>query len=174
VAAVSIEALSARTGVSKPTIYRSWPNAQAVVMTALMDQLDARMSALPRGDPVAILRGQLRDIARVFAARSGRHVASMLASADPASELGRAFRNHFILARRQEGRAILERAVRDGHLRADLDLEVALDLLYAPIFYRLLLGHAPLDDAFGEAVVDHLITGLGGRKQPRRRGSSSR
>lgn len=174
VAAVTVEALAIRARVGKPTIYRSWPNAQAVAMAALMDQLDARVKELPRGNAMTILRAQLRDIVRVFATSAGRHVASMLASADPASELGRAFRNHFILARREEGRAILEQAISQGDLRADLDLTATLDLLYAPVFYRLLLGHAPLDDRFSDAILDHLLAGLapagvGGRRTRRTR-----
>jgi AcrR family transcriptional regulator len=160
--AVTIEALSARTGVSKPTIYRTWPNAHAVVMAALMDAPAPAPAANSRGrgSAVATLRRQLRAIVDVFSSRTGRSITHVLASADPGTELSKVFRNHFILARRDEGRELLKEAMAGGELRARLDLEVVLDLLYAPIFYRILVGHAPLNEAFVDAAVDHLMKGL--------------
>ena len=76
------------------------------------------------------------------------------------SELAKAFRNQVILASREEGRALLVRAIKDGTLAKTLDAEIALDLIYGPLFYRLLAGHAPLDEAFAGAVVDLALSGL--------------
>jgi AcrR family transcriptional regulator len=167
-AAVTIEAVAARSGVSKPTIYRTWPNAPAVVMAALMVGRRAgseQTPARPRR-----LRRQLRDIAGTFASRTGRSVTQMLASADPETELSKAFRHHFILARREEGRRMLAAAVANGELRRELDLDVTLDLLYGPIFFRILLGHAPADEPFCERLLDQLVGGLAApRARPARR-----
>lgn len=85
--------------------------------------------------------------------------------ADTESELGRAFRNHFVLARRAEGKTWLERAMADGELRPELDLDVALDLLYGPLIFRLLMGHAPLDQAFVDRVLDDALLGIGAAAQ---------
>lgn len=98
--------------------------------------------------------------ATMFATPMGRSVTMMLASADQDTELSKAFRNHFIMARRTEGRALLETAIADGTLRADFDIEVALDMIYGPLFYRLLAGHARLDAAFTDALLDHALAGL--------------
>ncbi len=208
VSAVTIEGIAARAGVGKPTIYRSWPNAQAVAMAALMEsetvgatspvresetqrmpsarlnrqsgptepagsassstgaQSSERASTLsppapsPEVSPLARLRDQLREIAQVFSTPLGRNVTLMIASAERETELSKAFRNHFILARRNEGRTLIEEAIIAGHLRADLDVEVALDLIYSPIFYRLLMGHAPLNAAFTDAMLAHALRGL--------------
>jgi hypothetical protein len=81
---------------------------------------------------IAELREQRRTIARRFGTATGRGVASMLAAADSASELSKAFRNHFVLARRTEGKAMLERAIADGQVRATVDLDVVLDMRYGP------------------------------------------
>lgn len=190
--AVTMEGIAALAKVGKPTIYRAWPNAQAVAMAALMEidqdaperrKGDRRArgdgstaasssrsasSAGAASDPgraaLAALRKQLRGIADTFAARTGRSVALMLASANPESELTKVFRNHFILARREEGRRLLRDAVRAGAVRRGIDLDVALDLIYAPVFYRLLVGHAPLDGAFTDAVLDDALRGLSPRR----------
>ena len=159
--AVSMEAVAARAGVGKPTVYRWWPDRHAVVMAALMAKEEKKEERSAGGTALASLRAQLHAIARRFATSTGRHVTSMIASADPESELSRAFRNHFVLARRAEGKIWLERAKADGELRPELDLDAALDLLYGPLFFRLLMGHAPLDEPFVDRVLDGALQGLG-------------
>lgn len=164
---VTIEGIAARAGVGKPTIYRSWPNAHAVAMAALMENGDGTtatpLTAAPAADSgLNALRAQLHEIARVFSAPLGRNVTLMIAAAEKETELSKAFRNHFILARRKEGRMLLEIAMADGEIRNDLDIEVALDLIYAPVFYRLLMGDAPLSPQFTDAIVALALQGFGG------------
>lgn len=166
--AVTMEAVAARAGVGKPTVYRWWPDRHAVAMAALMAKEHGERESTTPAAALASLRAQLHAIARRFATSTGRHVTSMLASADPESELSRAFRNHFVLARRSEGKAWLERAVSDGELRRDLDLEASLDLLYGPLFFRLLMGHAPLDERFVDSVLDGALEGLRVARTPGR------
>jgi len=93
----------------------------------------------------------------------------MLASAEPETELAKSFRHHFILARREEGRTLLARACAAGEIDAGIDIEVALDLLYAPVFYRLLVGHGPLDVAYTDAVLDRALAGLAPAARRRKR-----
>lgn len=161
-AAVTMEGVATRAGVGKPTVYRWWPDRHAVAMAALMEG-DAEHA--PRKAPrstLQALRQQLRTIAERFASPTGRHVTTMIAASDAETEFSKAFRNHFVLARRAEGRALLERAIRDGEVRPNLDVEVALDLLYGPLFFRLLMGHAALDASFMDQVLTHALRGLKG------------
>lgn len=160
ITSVTMEGIAARAGVGKPTIYRSWPNAHAVAMAALMETEDAPPKLARTRSALADLKRQLRGVAEVFASRMGRQVTSMIAAASADSELSKVFRNHFILARREEGRAIVARAIQAREISAKIDVEVALDMIYGPLFYRLLMGHAPLDGKFTDAVVDHALRGL--------------
>lgn len=157
---VTMEAVAARAGVGKPTVYRWWPDRHAVAMAALMESDDAPAVGAKRRNALAELAARLRAIATRLGTPTGRHVTSMIAAAHAESELSRAFRNHFVLARRDEGRKLLERAIEDGDVRADLDLEIALDLLYGAVFFRLLLGHAPLDERFVKRALDEMVRGL--------------
>src|SRR3990170_4513841 len=100
------------------------------------------------------LRRQLHGIATAFASPAGRSTAAMIAAAQNDSELAKVFRNRFILKSRETGRALLLQAAEQGAIRADADLEVALDLIYAPLYFRLLIGHGPLDAAFTDALLD--------------------
>ena len=158
--AVTMEGVAARAGVGKPTVYRWWPDRYAVAMAALIEGEGEQAPLRPAPSAVQALRRQLRAIAARFATPTGRHVAALIAASNAETELSKAFRNHFVLARRAEGRALLERAACDGEVRKGLDVDVALDLLYGPLFFRLLMGHARLDHAFVDKLLDHAIRGL--------------
>lgn len=164
VAAVTMEGVAQRAGVGKPTVYRHWPNALAVAMAALLEDPPAEAESRAARGAMPALRRQLRQIATLFATPMGRSVTMMLASADQDTELSKAFRNHFIMARRTDGKALLAAAIADGVLRPDFDVEVALDMIYGPLFYRLLAGHARLDAAFTDALLDHVLAGLAVRR----------
>jgi AcrR family transcriptional regulator len=158
--AVTIEAIAAKAGVSKPTIYRSWRNSYAVAMEAFLESAGSRVPFRNSASAVADLRAQLRKVAEVFATRTGRSVAAMIAVAQSETEIAKAFRNHFILASREEGRQLLERAVAQRELREDIDFDTTLDLLYAPIYFRLLIGHGRLTAEFTDSVLEHALFGI--------------
>ena len=158
--AVTMEGIARRAGVGKPTVYRHWPNAPAVAMAAFLETAAAPATEAMHAAPLDGLRAQLAAIAAAFAERTGRNVKAMIAASLGETELAKAFRNQFIAASRAHGRELLERAMRLGELREGLDLEVALDLVYGPIYYRLLVGHASLDRAFTDAVLDQALLGL--------------
>jgi AcrR family transcriptional regulator len=159
-AAITMEGVAARAGVGKPTVYRWWPDRHAVAMAALMEGEAKRPSKSSARSSIQALRQQLQTIAERFSTRTGRHVTAMIAASDTDTELAKAFRNHFVLARRAEGRALLEQAICDGEVRRDVDIEVVLDLLYGALFFRLLMGHATLDAGFTDQVLKHAMRGL--------------
>lgn len=158
--AVTMDRLAARTGVGKPTIYRSWPNAHAVALDALMQSAALQPAVKESAAPLKDLRRQLRKIAALFATPTGKSVALMIAASQNETELAKVFRHRFILASREEGRRLLTRAVAAGEVRADIEIDAALDIIYAPLFFRLLMGHGALDRKFVDAVLDHALDGL--------------
>lgn len=163
-AAVTMEAVAARAGVGKPTVYRWWPDRHAVSMAALMEaQPDARPARKTRSVAQS-LQQQLNEVVGTFATRTGRNVATIIAAADSSTEISKAFRNHFVLARREEGRRLLLEGMASGELRGDVDVDAALDLLYGPLFFRLMLGHAPLDAAFAKQLLKDWLRGIGAAK----------
>ncbi len=164
VAGVTMEGVAARAGVGKPTLYRWWPDRHAVAMAALMDSPPAKQAATRRVSPLRGLQRQLIATAQTLSTRTGRHVARMIAAAEPQTELSKAFRNHFILARREEGRAFLMQALAAGELRRSIDLDLALDEIYGAVFFRLLLGHAAVDETFVKRLLGQVLSGLASSK----------
>jgi Tetracyclin repressor-like, C-terminal domain len=69
-------------------------------------------------------------------------------------EILQAFRAHWVEPRRIEARRLLRLAMENGEVRDDLDPDTVLDLLYGPLYVRLLLKHAPLDEDFVNTVFE--------------------
>lgn len=151
--AVTIEAIAQKARVSRPTIYRYWPNAPAVAMAAFLEATAAPTAARTERSPFAALRAQLHALADAFAAPAGRSVAAMVAASQAETELAKAFNVEFIARNRDATRALLERCVEEQLIEPPADMELALDLIFGPLFFRLLMGHAPITRGF----VDQLL-----------------
>jgi len=158
--ALTVDAIAARAGVGKMTVYRRWPNKAAVVMDAFLS-LVGPATAFPEA-PRAIdrIRGQMRLQAAFFNGKFGRAIKALLGEAQFDAELAEAFRDRWLTPRRQMTRRMLREAVRQGDLRADRDLETVIDLLYGPIYYRLQLGTGPITAAYMEGVFARAMRGL--------------
>jgi AcrR family transcriptional regulator len=154
--AVTIEAVANKAGVSRPTIYRYWPNAPAVAMAAFLEASGAPKSAKTTRAPLVALRSQLYAVADAFAAPTGRSIAAMVAAAQSETELAKAFRNEFIARNRDTARLLLESCVMEKLVVRPTDIDLALDLIFGPLFYRLLMGHAPITRGF----VDQLLAAV--------------
>ena len=155
--AVTIEAIANKAGVSRPTIYRYWPNAPAVAMAAFLDASGAPTAARASRSPLGALRAQLHAVADAFAAPAGRSIAAMVAAAQSETELAKAFRNEFIARNRDAARLLLERCIEERLVDCPTDMELALDLIFGPLFYRLLMGHAPITRGFVDRLIDAVI-----------------
>jgi AcrR family transcriptional regulator len=160
IGAVTMEAVARLAGVGKPTVYRNWASREGLAMAALLKSGAPKTMVKETASALDDLSRQLVKVALAFASARGRNAALMVASADQDSELSKAFRNQVMLASREEGRSILKRAIAEKNVRKDIEIEVALDMIYGPIFYRLQVGHAPADVAFVEGLMREAMRGL--------------
>jgi AcrR family transcriptional regulator len=159
-AAVTVEAIAERAGVSKATIYRWWPNRAAVVMDGFLSIVSSEVPFPHTGHAREDIRIHMRRLAEAFGGKMGRTVAALIAEGQADPELAEALRSRWLSIRRTEAREILELGIERGELRDDIDPEVAVDVLYGPIYYRMLVGHAPLDGDFADALAGHAFAGL--------------
>jgi AcrR family transcriptional regulator len=162
-AAVTVEAIAERAGVSKATIYRWWPNRAAVVMDGFLSTVSSEVPFPHTGHAQEDIRIHMRRLAEAFSDKIGRTVAALIAEGQSDPELAEALRSRWLSVRRAEAREILELGIERGELREDLDLEVAVDILYGPIYYRMLVGYASLEGNFADALAAHIFPGLGAR-----------
>ena len=152
---LTIDGVAKRAGVGKPTIYRTWANAQELAMAALVTPDDIGVSPVS-----ASLEALLENIITRLNTKRGRQMALMLASAEPDGELFKAFANRVILRGREDGLAILQRQIAAGTIRADTDLPAVLDMLFGAVMLRLLLRHEPLDGDFARRILASAMDGV--------------
>jgi AcrR family transcriptional regulator len=160
-AGTSINAIAAELGVSKPTIYLRWPSkmdlAIAAVTSLYVDQPEATT-----GDVRADLIAHVRNVQRVHATVGIGLTATVLGEQQSNPALIAAFRARAVRPSRQRARRILQAGIRRGHIRADVDVDVAVNLLVGALYAAYLAGDERTFDP--ESVVDTLLAGLVGRK----------
>jgi AcrR family transcriptional regulator len=161
-AAVSMDTVAAQAGVSKATIYRWWPTKETLALDALYTEWAA---AQPSEVNTGSLRGDLLSLltpwARVASSRPyGRVIAALVSEAQTDPAYAAEYQRRVVQPRRERARAILTRAIERGEIPPSTNEEVAVDLLYGPLYHRLLHGHAPLDDEFVTDVVDMALSGI--------------
>ena len=159
-AKVTVEAIAARAGVGKQTIYRWWPSKGALLLDVLIDAVGAVSEMPDTGDLAADLTTQLTAVAELFRSDFARFYTGLIAEAQADEAVARGLAEQ--LADRAEGprRQRLAKAQRAGQIRADVDIAAAAEALYAPLYYRLLLRTEPLGVEHVRAVLDIALNGL--------------
>jgi hypothetical protein len=122
------------------------------------------LGAATTGSVELDLRRVLRGLMRLLrTTTAGAAVAGMIVEAQLNPRAAPVFRDQFIRRGRVLTGRVLARGKIDGELPKGLDADVVIDVLSGAIWYRLLLGHAPLDDAYADGVVDLLFNGVRAR-----------
>ncbi|MDT4994777.1 MAG: hypothetical protein QOH97_4669 [Actinoplanes sp.] len=161
-AAVTMDAVAERAGVSKATIYRWWPTKETLALDALYIEW---ATAQPRTRDTGTLRGDLLALLRPWTRRVGsrpyaRIIAALITQAHTDPAFASQYHQGFVEPRRDQVRTIFQRAVERGEIPPNTNIEVAIDLLYGPLYHRLLHGHAPLNDRFTTNVIDMALHGI--------------
>ncbi|WP_020499853.1 TetR/AcrR family transcriptional regulator [Sciscionella marina] len=138
--AVTMDAIASRSGASKATLYRWWPNKAAVVMDAYFEHNNPDISFPDTGSLHADLVQQLSAVVHgMNDTVAGHLLARLIADAQYDEGLAESLRGRFISARRADAVAAIERGRARGQLRHGADPEVLVDLLYGALYYRLLV-----------------------------------
>ncbi|QIQ05055.1 TetR/AcrR family transcriptional regulator [Streptomyces liangshanensis] len=173
-ARTTVEAIAARAGVGKQTIYRWWPSKGAVLLEAFLDLADqaaraadggAGLHGIPdTGDLAADLRLVLRatvdemnDPAFDLPSRA------LAAEGIVDAELGAEFARKLLEPQLQLYVKRLRAGQEAGDVRRDIDVRVALELLVGPLAHRWLMRTLPLTHAYADAVADLALYGLAPR-----------
>lgn len=129
-------------------------------MAALMDVSAPAPPTAGTGTTRQELKQVVASLVAAFATPVGRSAAELIAAADHSTEIARAFRHHLLLQTRERVLASLRVGIKRGEIRGGLDVEAAADLVMAPIFFRLLVGHHQLSDGFADRVVGMALDGI--------------
>jgi AcrR family transcriptional regulator len=149
-----------RAGVGKATIYRRYRSKDELVtaaVAALVSEIAIPDTGSTRTDLVTLMHSAVEVYSGSVEAGA---MPSLVDAMSRNAELARSVREGFLAQRRAALGAVLERGVERGELRSDLDLELALDVLGGPLFYRLLITGGPIDRDLADGVVELILRGF--------------
>jgi AcrR family transcriptional regulator len=156
-AGLTIEGIAERAGAGKQTVYRWWSSKADVVLDAMLSLATTRIKVPDSGS----LEQDLREFLRAtFRQRSQRPILiGLMAEALLNPGFHAAFRERFLFSRRAVLHGILQRAADRAEI-AGSDFELIVDVVFGVLWYRLMLDHAPVNDALAEELVALIMAGL--------------
>lgn len=152
-----MDEVAARAGVGKAAIYRRFDSKDDMVAAAIgefVSEIVVPDTDSTRTDLVQLMREAVVLYRKTIA---GKLMPSLVEAMRRDAELARIVRERFLAPRRLALTEVLERGIARGDLRADLDVELTLDVLGGPLFYRLLITGGPLDERLVQGVVDLIV-----------------
>lgn len=159
-ARLTVEAIAKRAGVGKQTIYRWWRTKDEILLEELDSRTSATLEFANSGDIRADLRRQLTEVTKVLGSDDYAPYRGLIAAAQSDPELLRQIEQRIIEPRVDALVARVSQAQRDGQLRDDIAARDVVELLYGPIYYRLLVRTRPLRVADTRHHLDLLFEGL--------------
>ena len=151
--AATIERIAAEAGVAKQTIYRWWKGKAPLFMEVLAykagQAVELPDSGSFKGDLTALLIGTFAAVSTTLRPLMRALAAELLQDDDFAGTM----RDVFVQRRRVNVRSLVEKAISRGELPVDTDPELICDIVFGPMWYRLMFDHAPLDKTAAEQIA---------------------
>jgi TetR/AcrR family transcriptional regulator, regulator of autoinduction and epiphytic fitness len=158
--ALTIEAVAARAGVGKSTIYRHWPGKLELVEDAFRT-LKAPVAVPDQGSLRDRVVTVLEQVACLVAESTYSTCMPALIDAAERDPKVRDFHSRFSAERRAALVGLLRDAVQTGELPATTDPELLADALVGPILLRRLMLAQPVGPEIAAALVDQLLPACG-------------
>jgi AcrR family transcriptional regulator len=156
----TMEAVAHRAAASKTTIYSRWPTRTLL----LIDAMESASPPLPVPTSDGLRAALIELVSGMQAVLSEKAFPRLMAAFIDAAEREPALREMQVgltQRRRQPVRQVLTDARRRGEIRDDADIELAIDLLSGPTFYRRFVTHEPFSDGHAAHLVDHVLRAVG-------------
>jgi AcrR family transcriptional regulator len=154
--AVTIDGIARKVGRARSSLYRRWPSKRHLVAYAVVTEMGENPAADTGG-----LRGDLEaavgTLSRAFAGPLGRALAGLAADMAQDAALASIIQQEVLAPRRKSMREALDRARVRGEVRPDCDVELVLDMLTGPFYFRTLFGHAAITGTMAQLVVQYVL-----------------
>jgi AcrR family transcriptional regulator len=157
-AGVTMEGIAARAHVAKQTIYRWWASKTDILFDALVVDAGEHFTSPDHGDLSSDLKDHLGQlVAFLTGTDAGAVFRALAGEAQHDEAVAARFRTEFTETQRDRDRAPLLRAQRRGELADTADVDLAVDQLVGPIYYRVLITAQPVPPKFIDSLVDQYM-----------------
>lgn len=157
-AGFTVDAVAARSGVARTTIYRWWPTKGLLAFDSFLEAFGAQLAFKRTVAPASDVHVLISSLARALSGPAGRVAASCMAQAQEDPEVQKQFLERFSMPLRQRSAEVINAGIAAGAFRPDLDVERVLDAAVGAVYLRLLFGQS-LDSGWATALADTLLTG---------------
>lgn len=152
--AVTIEGIAARAGVGKQTIYRWWKSKTEVLLDAFLDDAAQHLTPSDSGNLLTDLSEHLHRYARFFeSSDAGAVFRALIGEAQHDAALAAQLRSKYLDQQRARDRQLLIRAIERGEAKSDIDIDQVIDLMIAPIHYRVLVTGQTVNRRFTDSLA---------------------
>ena len=160
-ASAGVDRIAARAGVSRTTVYRWWPSAAAVLLEGLLDRTQQTIAPVPSATTDEALTDYLmRLLELVRDTPAGALLRGLIAASVADAAVRHALVDDWLAPRRAAVIELLARGEGRGEVRAGLDHRAVADVLFAPIYHRLMFGHEPLSDELAGQIMSICWAGI--------------
>lgn len=157
---VTVDGIAEKSGVSKATIYKWWANKSAVVLDSFFDASELMLQVPDTGSIEEDLFMQVSNLATFIYSDKGKAVSEFIAEGQFDPNMANEYRQRYFFPRRAISTNIFERAIGRGELKQDLDIEMGIDLIFSPLFYRLLIMGEHIDENYIKKLISYVMIGL--------------
>lgn len=154
---LTLEEVARRAQVGKPTLYKWWPSKAALVMDMFEERIVGGLSVPSEKTAEETIRAQVTEMIRVLNGFFGKVAAEIIAEGQSEPGVLQEYRDRYLCHRRAFTTEVIEKAKASGEFTKEIDPALLIDMIYGPIYYRLLVRHQKLDQSFGDDLVDHLM-----------------
>lgn len=166
-AKLSIEAVAARAGAGKHTIYRRWSSKGALLLDSLLSLHESDLDYPDTGDIVADLREQIHAAVDLIGRPPfGPLYQALVGEAQYDPRVAAALNERFIAPQTDKTVARLKNAQDQGQLASGFDLDLAMAILSGPLYFRFLITQEPLTHEYVDRILDALFVGMGPQPHP--------
>ena len=153
---VTVEAIAERSGVARSTIYRHWrqlPELLAAALAASIEDDKPPDTGELRADLVLLVG----ELAKLLSSPRFSQTAMALIGESQRDPAVAAIHAEFLRGRQQRTGAAIARGIKRGELPDAVDPAAMTVDLAAPVFFRALVQHLPIDSTFVEQHVDRWL-----------------
>lgn len=155
---ITMEGIAGKIGRARASLYRRWPSKRHLVAYAVVSELGANPSPDTGSLRLDLMRA-VETLITGFQGALGPALAGLVGEMADDPVLARTIRREVLAKRRRSIRAAFQRGIKRGELRSDVSIELLMDMLTAPFYFRTLFGHVKLSAAMMETVVDTILRG---------------
>ncbi|ALI24527.1 Transcriptional regulator, TetR family [Mycolicibacterium fortuitum] len=158
--AATMDAIAARSGASKATLYKHWPSRTAVAAEAFGTMMAEALPLPDTGSTATDLTEQVVRVSAFYASARGEVFAQLLAACVEDTTGAAYFREYFLSGRRAAITELWRRGVDRGEADAGTAIDDVIDILFGPLIFRRMTGHYALTEEHARQLAATALRGL--------------